>query len=77
MALSINGGRMSTILGSCAVFYSKQFFFEKKNQKTFTDSEPRGAPCITRARHKWKKFLLLFSKRSPSLLQPDKILTTT
>jgi hypothetical protein len=42
----------------------KRFFFEKKNQKTFARAPPRGAPCITRARRHWQKFLLLFSKRS-------------
>jgi hypothetical protein len=38
----------------------KQFFFEKKNQKTF---EPWGARWIHGA-PKDQKFLLLFSKRS-------------
>jgi hypothetical protein len=40
----------------------KQFFFEKKNQKTFANLRPR---CWT-VHLKLQKFLLLFSKRSAS-----------
>jgi hypothetical protein len=43
----------------------KRFFFEKKNQKTFAPSDARQP---SGAHLNWQKFLLLFSKRSASLL---------
>jgi deoxyribodipyrimidine photolyase-like uncharacterized protein len=47
---------------------SKQFFFEKKNQKTFVLIALRALTLPHRAHHQ-QKFLLLFSKRSAFLLQ--------
>jgi hypothetical protein len=44
---------------------SKQFFFEKNNQKTFAHEGIRSV----RDALKWQKFLLLFPKRSAVFLR--------
>jgi len=45
------------------------FFFEKKNQKTFVNSE---SGCSRGAKKNEQKFLILFSKRSTLLDTSDR-----